>query len=199
MASLAQASPPAEELLTLEEFAAIDFGEVAELVDGKVKLMGNNNPDHSEVVLNVGAPLKAYLNAQPIGKAFAGDVTVLVRRGPDTGRGIDLAFVSNDRLQAQPTRVSALHVAPNLAVEIMSPSNAWDDVMVKLKEYFGIGVEEVWVVSIPVRIVTVFRSLRDTRTLALESNDVLECPSILPGFALPLREVFAGLPPVESA
>jgi len=194
MASLVQASPLAEELLTLEEFAAIDHGEVAELVDGKVKLMGNNNPDHSRVLLKIGAPLENFLREHPLGEAFAGDVTVLVRRGPDTGRGMDVAFVAHERLQAQPPRVSALHVPPNLAIEIMSPSNAWDDVMVKLKEYFEIGVEEVWVVSIPVRIVTVFRSLRDTKTLTLESNEVLECPGILPGFALPLRDVFAGLP-----
>ncbi len=44
-----------------------------------------------------------------------------------------------------------------------------------------------------------FRSLRDTRTLTLESSDVLACLTPLPGFALPLIEVFAGLPPVESA
>ena len=187
-----------EELLTLEQFAEIDFGEVAELVSGKVKLMGNNNPDHSEVLLNVGEPLRAFVRKNGLGKAYGGDVTVLVRRGPDTGRGIDLAFVSRDRLAAQPAHVSALHVAPDLAIEIMSPSNAWDDVMEKVTEYFEIGVREVWVISIRVRMVTVFRSPVESKGFTLAHQDSLVCPDILPGFELPLTEIFAGLADPEK-
>jgi len=187
-----------EDLLTLEQFAEIDFGEVAELVDGRVKLMGNNNPDHSEVLLNVGEPLRAFVRRHDLGKAYGGDVTVLVRRGPDTGRGIDLAYVSRDRLAAQPAGVSALHVAPDLAIEIMSPSNAWDDVMEKVTEYFEIGVREVWVISIRVRMVTVFRSPVESKGYTLAHADTLACPDILPGFELPVSEIFAGLPTPEK-
>jgi len=172
-----------EELVTLEQFAEIDFGEVAELVSGKVKLIGNNNPDHSEVLLNVGEPLRAFVRKHDLGKAYGGDVTVLVRRGPDTGRGIDLAFVSKARLAAQPAHVSALHVAPDLAIEIMSPSNAWDDVMEKVTEYFEIGVREVRVISIRVRMVTVFRSPVESKGFTLAHGD----SPVLPGHPSRIR------------
>ena len=189
---------PREEVLTLEQFAELDFDQVAELVNGRVKLMGNNNPDHSEVLLNVGEPLRGFVRKHQLGKAYGGDVTVLVRRGPDTARGMDLAFASHERLKEQPAGVSALHIAPELAVEIISPSNAWDDVMEKITEYFEIGVKEVWVISIRVRMVTVFRSPTESKGFALTKGDALSCPDILPGFELSLNEVFAGLPPLEK-
>ena len=189
---------PEEELLTLEEFAELNFDEVAELVDGKVILMGNNNPNHSEVVGNVSFPLKAFLKSDPMGKLFVGDVTVLVRRGPDTGRGIDLAFVSNKRLKKQPDNVSALHVAPDLAIEITSPSNEWDELMKKVREYFDIGVREVWIISVQNRIATVFKSPDESRSFSQEKGQSLSCQEILPGFEISLDEVFEGLPPLED-
>ncbi|MEM7013811.1 MAG: Uma2 family endonuclease, partial [Verrucomicrobiota bacterium] len=189
---------PEEELLTLEDFAQLDLGEVADLVDGKVVLMGNNNPDHSEILLNMGEPLRAFVREAKLGKAYGGDVTVLVRRGPDTGRGIDLAFVSNERLAKQPSGVSALHVAPELAIEIMSPSNEWDGVHKKISEYFEIGVAQVWIVGVAVRMVTVFTSLTDSKGFLLSKGESLSCPEILPGFELPLSQIFEGLPPLEE-
>ena len=82
--SAAVAIDQEEELLTLEEFAELDLGETADLVNGKVELMGNNNPDHSEVLLNLGAILKPFVKKHKLGKVYGGDVTTLVRRGPDT-------------------------------------------------------------------------------------------------------------------
>ncbi len=187
------ANEPPDEMLTLEQFAEMDFGQVAELIKGKVKLSGNNNPDHSEVLGNITLPLKSFVRERRFGKVFVGDVTVLVRRGPDTGRGIDLAVVSHDRLRNQPPGASALHVAPELAVEIMSPSNTWEDVMEKITEYFEIGVIEIWVISVRLRMATVFRSATDSKGYTLARADSLSCPDLLPGFALALSEVFADL------
>ena len=187
-----------EEFLTLEEFAALHFDEVVELVDGRVKLLGNNNPDHSEVLVNVTAPMKNFVKEQDLGRLFAGDVTVLVRRGPDTGRGIDLAFASHKTLEKQPAGVSALHIAPELAIEIMSPSNPWEDVQKKISEYLEIGVREVWVISISVRTVSVYHSITDVKIFADQKGDSVSSPEILPGFELPLSQIFEGLPPLET-
>ncbi len=198
MSSTAWIESP-DELLTLEEFSLLEFGEPADLVDGKVRLMGNNNPTHGEVLANLVAAMKLNLRDRPSsGKIFCGDTTVLVRRGPDTGRGADLAFVSAERLKEQPKDAGALHVAPELIVEIMSPSNAWETVMEKISEYFEIGVQQVWVVTNPIRMVTVFTSPTDSKGLTLERQDTLSCPEILPGFDLPLTAVFEGLPPLEK-
>lgn len=190
--------PLNEELLTQEEFAEVHFNEVVELVDGKVQLMGNNNPDHSEVLLNLGSELRVYVRKKKLGKVYGGDVTVIIRRDPDTSRGIDLAYVSHQTLQEQPAGVSALQVAPELAIEIMSPSNPWDDVLKKVSEYFEIGVQEVWVISMSIRGATVFKSLTEMQGYTLANGDSLSCPEILPGFEIALGDVFEGLPDLEG-
>jgi hypothetical protein len=100
---------------------------------GRFKLKGNNNPDNSEALSKITLPLNSFFRGSRFGKSFVGDLTDLVRQAPDTGRGIDLAVVSHDRLRKQPPRASALHVAPELAIEIMSPSHTWKDAMEKIE------------------------------------------------------------------
>ncbi len=189
-----------DECLTLEDFSRLELGQPADLVDGKVKLMGNNNPNHGEVLGYLVTFLKLFLQQNQVGgKVFCGDTNILVRRGPDTGRGADLAYVSAERMTGQPANVSALHVAPVLIVEIMSPGNAWEAVMEKLTEYFEIGVSQVWVVTNPLRMVTVFSSPTESQGLTLAKQDTLTCPEILPGFELPLATIFEGLPSLEQS
>ncbi len=188
-----------EELLTIEEFGMLHFDEVADLIEGKVFLMGNNNPDHGIVQFNVSAAFKPYLRERKLGQVFAGDVKVLTRRGPDTGRGIDLAFVSNETLKDQPDGVAALHVAPELGVEIMSPSNPLESVLTKLAEYFDIGMKEVWVISLAVRSVMVYNNPLDSKGYTLAKGESLRIPEILPDFELPLAEIFEGLPDLTES
>ena len=78
MSAAVAIDPPEAEFLTLEEFAEIDFDEVVELVDGKVKFMGNNNPEQSQVLLKLGAPLTHFVDQNELGTVFGGDVMVLV-------------------------------------------------------------------------------------------------------------------------
>ena len=113
------------------------------------------------------------------------------RRGRQaTGRGADLAFVSNERLAEQPDDAAALVVAPEIIVEVISPSNAWDDVMAKMTEYFAIGVLQVWIVTPSTRTVHVYETLTSMRGYSPETAPMVESPAILPGLTLDLREVF---------
>lgn len=102
----------------------------------------------------------------------------------------DLAFVSEQRWprsKAIPER-DGWQVVPDLAIEVVSPSNSWDEVLDKVQEYFQVGVRRVWVVSGPHRQVHVFSSPTEVRIFA--RTDTLDDAELLPGFRLPVAEVF---------
>ena len=180
-----------EPLLTFEEFAALSLDEPAELVEGRVVGMARNNPTHSHLVVRFGRFLDDWCIRQKFGKVFGGDVAIITKRDPDTGRGADLAVVSFDRLKAQPAEAAALQVSPELIIEVVSPSNMWADLMNKLAEYFHIGTGQVWIVTPSTRTLQVYRSVTDVTGYSVAERPVLAESDLLPGLKIDLREVFA--------
>jgi Uma2 family endonuclease len=104
----------------------------------------------------------------------------------------DVAFVSRERwpLDRRTPRIEAWDVIPDLAVEINSPSNSADEIMDKLAEYFRAGVRLVWVVFPKQSQVYVYDSPSSVRILGLSGD--LDGGAVLPGFRLPLAELFGG-------
>lgn len=103
----------------------------------------------------------------------------------------DVALVRYDRwprLRPVPPG-DAWSVVPNLAVEVVSPSNAQQDVLDKLIDYFRAGVQLVWVIYPQHRQVYVYTSMK--RVQVLDRDDTLNGGDVLPGFALPLVTLFA--------
>lgn len=102
----------------------------------------------------------------------------------------DLAFVSYERWprEKQVPRTEAWDVVPNLAVEVVSPTNTVDDVLEKLFEYFQVGIERVWVVCPSQRQIYVYTSVTEVKVLS--ENDELADDALLPGFRLPLDTLF---------
>jgi Uma2 family endonuclease len=112
----------------------------------------------------------------------------------DTESGLqrrpDLAFVSYERWPRDtPFRLtSAWSVVPDLAIEVISPNDLAVEVMDKLADYFQAGVRQVWVLYPRNRLVHVYQSL--TRITALDASGTLEGGDVLPGFRLPLADLF---------
>jgi Uma2 family endonuclease len=102
----------------------------------------------------------------------------------------DLAFVSYKRWprEKKVPRTEAWDVVPDLAVEVVSPTNTADEVIGKLTEYFLVGVERVWVVYPTQRQVYVYSSPTDVR-IVTEGDDLTD-ETFLPGFRLALRTLF---------
>jgi Uma2 family endonuclease len=102
----------------------------------------------------------------------------------------DLAFVAYDRWprERRVPRTEAWDVVPNLAVEVVSPTNTADDVLGKLNDYFQAGVERVWVVYPSQRQIYVYAS--PTEPKVLTEDDDLTDEVLLPGFRLSLRTLF---------
>jgi Uma2 family endonuclease len=113
----------------------------------------------------------------------------------DFGAGLsqrrpDVAYVSYDRWsrQRRVPRTQAWPVVPELAVEVISPSNTFEEVVNKVHEYFHAGVQHVWVVAPPQQQVYVYQSPSHIRVLNVQ--DELTGDPFLPGFSLRLSELF---------
>ena len=182
-----------DERLTFEEFAALTLEYPADLVEGKIVEMPRNNPTHAEVVNELGFHLRNFVRPKKLGKVYAGDVAVITKRDPDSGRGADLAFASHERLKSQPANAAALEIAPELVIEVISPSNSWDHVMEKLAEYLAIGVREVWIITPKSRTAQVYRAMEDITGYSEAEKPIIEPNGFLEGFQLNLREVFEGI------
>ncbi len=170
-----------------ELFRMGDLGRT-ELVRGEIVYMSPTGHPHGNYEGNFYAALRAFVHPEKLGRVVVGEVGIYTRRNPDTVRAADVAFVSRARL-AQLQSQSYLDVAPDLVVEILSPDDAWSDLMEKLDEYFSIGVRAVWVADPRTRQVYAYRSLTDVQRFT--ENDILPGGDVLPGFSVLVSELFA--------
>ena len=114
----------------------------------------------------------------------------------DRNRRPDVAFVSLARWPKDrpvPYRDNAWDVVPDLAVEVVSPTDFVEELLEKTTEYFRAGVRQVWLVYPLVRLVYVYESLTQVR--GLTATDELDGGSVLPGFHIPLAAIFPEMAP----
>lgn len=100
----------------------------------------------------------------------------------------DVSFVAADRIPAEGIPETVWPISPDLAVEIISPSDLHDKVSDKVLEYLEAGVRQVWLVSSKLRSITIFRSLTDVQVFTEDSELVSE--DLLPGFRCSLKDIF---------
>ncbi len=169
-----------------ELFSMGDIGRT-ELVKGELVCMAPTGHLHGYIESKFSAILYAFVEEHKLGRVLVGEVGIYIQRDPDTVRGADAAFISNERM-AQVQSSSYLDVAPELIVEVMSPDDRWHDLTDKLTEYFDVGVQMVWVAEPRQRRVHVYRSLTEIEILT--ADDTLTGGDVLPGFSVPVAELF---------
>ena len=159
-----------------------------ELVAGHVVPMTPTNPTHGRIEVNVAAALKHFVRTQNLGVVMAGEVGVFTARNPDTVRAADVLFLSHERDARRVRRQGFLDIAPELTVEILSPTDRPDQVRRKLYEYFAAGVLQVWVIDPASSTVRVHHASGEPQSLA--PGAVLTGGDVLPGFELPVDDIF---------
>ena len=120
---------------------------------------------------------------------YAAETGFLLEQDPDTVQAPDIAFVRRERIE-KAGRVEGYWIgAPDLAVEVLSPSDTVRRIEGKVAEWLESGSRLVWVVSPKMHTVTVYRSL--TEIVVLTEKDTLDGGDVVPGFQIPIAEIFA--------
>jgi Uma2 family endonuclease len=174
--------------MTAEEFFELDIVDGrAELVRGEVVRMSFPGMEHGVIAVRTAARLLACAEARALGYVFVGTGCITARE-PDTVRGPDVAFVSFARMAGQAPPPEFLPFAPDLAVEVISPSQRPKQIREKVQDWFDGGARRVWLVYPRTRNVYVLRS--STGVQILGPDDTLTGEELLPGFSCPVGELF---------
>ena len=180
------ATPTEPKLVTGEELYAMGDIGPAELIDGRIIKRTRADALHGKVELKLACKLDDFVEERELGCVMTGGVGIYIRRNPDRVRAADVAVFSKERLPEMPD--TYIEAAPELAVEIMSPTDLWSNVRTKIDDYFSIGVEQVWIVEPDTRSVLVFHSA--TAFAKLGIDDTLVGDGALAGFTLPIATLF---------
>lgn len=198
MAVTAPPVAPPRIVLTAEEFLRHPAAEGAsELVNGEIVYMSPAGAVHHIVGGALFAQLWAYVEAHGLGDAFMDNVGYYLPipgRKRDTVRAPDVSFVAAGRLAEVPR--GFLRLAPDLAVEVLSPENTAADMDARMADYFAAGTRLLWVVDPDRRTVAVHSPHAPARWLA--ERDVLEGDDVVPGFTLPVAALFRRLDAAPS-
>ena len=173
--------PPDMPKMTLEEFLESDL-EGYEYIKGKLIPIVPTSIQHGKIITNLFLPLGIYIRENQLGDIFM-----------DTGFKVgerllipDIAFLTSDRFPDDTSRASP--VPPDLAVEVVSPSDTLLRVEEKVFAYLEAGTKLVWVLSPTFKTVTVYRS--ETDITVLTRNDTLSGEEVVKGFSCQVAELF---------
>jgi Uma2 family endonuclease len=174
----------AEELLMMPE-----DGFRYDLVKGELRKMSPAGSEHGAIIARLTIALGSHVEANGLGEVFGAETGFKLASNPDTVLGPDLAFVSNERIPPTGIPVAYWPGAPDLAVEVVSPGNTRQEMEEKIREYLAAGVRAVWIVTPKRRTIAIHR--RDTETVLLSENDILDGQDIVQGFQYNIAKLFA--------
>ena len=166
-------------------------GKLYELVDDTLVEKDMGSPE-SFLAMELVWRLRSYLAAHDFGFLYGPDALFALQ--PNLIRGPDISFVPWTR-RPEPTvpHEPISRDIPALVVEILSPVNTDDEIQRKIHDYHNAGVELIWIIDPHNQTATVYHA--DGTQHALQQNDTLDGAEVLPGFQLPLPELFARLQP----
>jgi Uma2 family endonuclease len=172
-----------------------------EIIDGEVIPLASPTLKHQAVSQELFKRLDIFASVKRLGKLFYAPFDFVIRRAPVRTRQPDLFFLSRERLhdwahlQDQPR----LEFAPDLVIEILSPSDTYTYWSEKLQDYFALGVPEVWLVDVDKRAIEVqVREAGGYRSLGWFAGEQAVPSQVLAGLELKPAEVFAVLDELEQ-
>jgi Uma2 family endonuclease len=173
--------------MTADELLHLELpGKSVELVKGRLVVREPPGMQHGRIVAELAYRLTDYVKAGDLGRVYAAETGFKLARDPDTVRAPDIAFVARERLPAvEPEGYAEL--APDLAVEVLSPSDRPGELLAKVADWLNAGTRLVWVVDPSRRQVRIYRD-DGSESLLAEGSEV-EGEGVLPGFALQVGQI----------
>ncbi|MGH2460727.1 MAG: Uma2 family endonuclease [Chloroflexota bacterium] len=171
-----------------ELFKLPDDDHRYELVEGELRRMSPAGGEHGSLAAEFGADLIMHVREHRLGRVFAAETGYRLRSDPDTVRAPDVSFVRRGRLPGGKLLVGFLPLAPDLAVEVVSPSDTADDVQERIRDFLDAGTRLVVVVYPRTRTIAVHLPSGEVRTLGLA--DTFDAGDVVPGFRYAIADLF---------
>ena len=165
-----------------------DDGFRYELVKGELVKMAPAGSEHGKLAMRLGWRLAQHVESQNLGNVYAAETGFQLASNPDTVRAPDVAFVRQERVAEAGEVRGFWPGAPDLAVEVVSPGDTYAEVEDKVLDWLDAGTLMVAVVNPRQRTVTIYRSRADI--VILTQDDLLDGNNVVPGWILPIRELF---------
>lgn len=183
---------PEKKVWTDEAFMALpNDGHRYEIVNGKLIDMGNSGALHGYIAIILSSALFPVVMSKKLGALLDSSTAFKMKNG--NKRSPDISFFARERLQGMTQLPTGfLEGAPDLAVEVLSPGNTVEEIHEKLVEYFENGARLAWVIHPTENYVLVYRSAVEPDRL-LKSTDSLDGEDVIPGFTLPVADLFQKL------
>ena len=171
---------------TIEDFLALGEEVLAELIDGEIYVTPSPSPQHQDVVGTLYVHLRAFVEAQGVGRAYVSPLDVYLPSNDIVQP--DLVFIRTERMHIVENVIRGV---PDLAIEVLSPSRPERDRIVKKQLFAQSGVHEYWIVDLAARSIEVF--ILDGARYAPAgwyTGDATLISPTLPGLEVPLATVF---------
>jgi Uma2 family endonuclease len=177
------------QLITAEELLRMpDDGFRYELVRGELRKMAPAGYRYGRIAINLTSTLDRHVRAHNLGVVCAAETGFKLASNPDVVRAPDVAFIWRERVEEVGEVEGYWPGAPDLAVEVISPSDTYSDVQEKVFDWLEAGTRMVLLIIPRKRAVIVYRSL--TEIITLTENDTINGGDVVPGWTMPVRDVF---------
>jgi Uma2 family endonuclease len=164
---------------------ALDADREYEIVNGQPEEKEMAGARHGGVGTRLIIRLGGFVEDNNLGGVYGPDTTFKIGMNE---RLPDISFVAAARIPEDGEPEGIWPIAPDLAVEIISPNDFWEKVSDKISDYFAAGVRQVWLVAPKDKTVTIYHS--PFQVTILTEEDELTCEELLPGFRCRLRDIF---------
>ncbi len=164
-------------------------GRKYELVDGEIRVSPAGGR-HGEIAVRLAARLFAFVSRKSMGKVFDSSTGFRLpsrRRRMRNLRSPDISFVAAGRFPGGRVPAGFIELAPDLAVEILSPEDRRRDVLEKVGQFLDAGVRLIWVIDPEARKAATYRSLTTVRHVG--EHDALGGEDVVPGFRCRLSDL----------
>ncbi len=157
-----------------------------ELVRGVLVVREPAGYRHGRVAMNIATRLAVHVERTGAGQVFAAETGFTLARRPDTVRAPDVAFVQRARLP-DPEPLGFPEFAPDLAVEVLSPSDSAGEVLAKIADWLSAGTRLVWVIDPERRLARIYRA--DGSESLVANDQLLDGEDIVTGFSCSLETI----------
>ena len=184
------AIPPTAKLMTVAELLAMpdDGFHRHELVKGELTTMPPAGGEHGAIGINVATNINVFVRRNDLGVVFNSDTGFIIDSDPDTVRAPDVSFVRKERIPADGIPKGFISGAPDLAIEVISPSDSYTEVAEKVAQLLEAGTQLVVLIDPRTQIVELHHSSGETSRLT--ESDTLTLSDVLPGFECAVADLF---------